>query len=95
MSLKTIRKERARLKEILLALENGVPMTNAQGSPRAIFVGDMIVMAGLRHPFNADLVKAALELYAYNDRAAKALLQSVVEYDYKRLIREKKSSGKK
>lgn len=92
--LDLLKRERRALRAICSQLDQKeIPLNNKAWSPR-FEVFCKLLAIGQRNPVNIDVIKAAVELYSYNDRVALALLTPVAEEDYKELIKAVKRAGR-
>lgn len=84
--IKKLKNQRKSIREMVENLRaDAVPFVNARGSLRFMMCQDLLSFAS-DHPFKVGLVKAALELNAYNDVVAEAFLNHAAENEYSELI---------
>jgi hypothetical protein len=91
---KGLRQEKRLLKKLAEEISAGLPMQNNCGSKRRQIISQLLELAAhpKRKTFVVNVVKAAVELYSYNDVFAAGLLNYMVNNEYPGYIQHLKGT---
>lgn len=93
-TVRGLRWEQKKLRDIAAQIQAGVEFKNSPTSRRRAMIKELcdIVTFPGRYAFNSDVLKAALELYGYNDRVASCILTKVADEDYEGYVKYAKEN---